>query len=35
MDWVFRHLQDKYPSMIFVYMDNILIVTIKDYKLHR
>jgi Reverse transcriptase (RNA-dependent DNA polymerase) len=34
MDRVFCHLRDKYPSMIFVYMDNILIATIKDYDLH-
>jgi RNase H-like domain found in reverse transcriptase/Reverse transcriptase (RNA-dependent DNA polymerase) len=34
MDWVFQQLQDKYPGMIFVYMDNILIATIKDYDLH-
>jgi Reverse transcriptase (RNA-dependent DNA polymerase) len=35
MDRVFRRLRDKYPSMIFVYMDDILITTIKDYTLHR
>jgi Reverse transcriptase (RNA-dependent DNA polymerase) len=35
MDRVFHHLHDKYPSMIFVYMDDILIATIKDYDLHR
>jgi Reverse transcriptase (RNA-dependent DNA polymerase) len=35
MDCVFRHLRDKYPGMIFVYMDNILIMTIKDYDLHH
>jgi Reverse transcriptase (RNA-dependent DNA polymerase) len=35
MDRVFCHLHDKYPSMIFVYMDDILIATIKDYTLHR
>jgi Reverse transcriptase (RNA-dependent DNA polymerase) len=35
MDHVFHCLQDKYPSMIFIYMDNILVATIKDYDLHR
>jgi Reverse transcriptase (RNA-dependent DNA polymerase) len=35
MDRVFHCLRDKYPGMIFVYMDNILIATIKDYELHR
>jgi RNase H-like domain found in reverse transcriptase/Reverse transcriptase (RNA-dependent DNA polymerase) len=35
MDRVFRRLRDKYPSMIFVYMDDILIATVKDYALHR
>jgi Reverse transcriptase (RNA-dependent DNA polymerase) len=34
MDQVFHRLQDKYPGMIFVYMDDILIATIKDYELH-
>jgi RNase H-like domain found in reverse transcriptase/Integrase zinc binding domain/Reverse transcriptase (RNA-dependent DNA polymerase) len=35
MDQVFRCLRDKYPGMIFVYMDDILIATAKDYVLHR
>jgi Reverse transcriptase (RNA-dependent DNA polymerase) len=35
MDRVFRRLCDKYPGMIFVYMDDILITTAKDYVLHR
>jgi RNase H-like domain found in reverse transcriptase/Reverse transcriptase (RNA-dependent DNA polymerase) len=35
MDWVFRCLWDKYPGMVFMYMDNILIATINDYALHR
>jgi Reverse transcriptase (RNA-dependent DNA polymerase) len=34
MDHVFCQLRDKYPGMIFVYMDDILIATVKDYKLH-
>jgi RNase H-like domain found in reverse transcriptase/Reverse transcriptase (RNA-dependent DNA polymerase) len=35
MDRVFRQLRNKYPGMIFVYMDDILITTTKDYTLHR
>jgi Reverse transcriptase (RNA-dependent DNA polymerase) len=35
MDRVFCCLQDKYPGMIFVYIDDILIATVKDYELHR
>jgi Reverse transcriptase (RNA-dependent DNA polymerase) len=35
MDHVFHHLCDKYPGMIFIYMDDILMATIKDYNLHR
>jgi RNase H-like domain found in reverse transcriptase/Reverse transcriptase (RNA-dependent DNA polymerase) len=35
MDRVFHRLKDKYPGMVFVYMDDILITTIKDYVLHR
>jgi Reverse transcriptase (RNA-dependent DNA polymerase) len=35
MDHVFQCLQDKYPGMIFMYMDDILIATIKDYDLHQ
>jgi Reverse transcriptase (RNA-dependent DNA polymerase) len=35
MDRVFRQLRNKYPGMIFVYMDDILIATTKDYALHR
>jgi Reverse transcriptase (RNA-dependent DNA polymerase) len=34
MDRVFQQLRDKYPGMIFMYMDDILIATIKDYDLH-
>jgi Reverse transcriptase (RNA-dependent DNA polymerase) len=34
MDCIFCCLYDKYPSMIFIYMDDILVATIKDYKLH-
>jgi hypothetical protein len=34
MDRVFQCLCDKYPGMIFVYMDDILIATVKDYNLH-
>jgi RNase H-like domain found in reverse transcriptase/Reverse transcriptase (RNA-dependent DNA polymerase) len=34
MDCMFHRLWDKYPGMIFVYMDDILITTIKDYNLH-
>jgi Reverse transcriptase (RNA-dependent DNA polymerase)/RNase H-like domain found in reverse transcriptase len=35
MDQVFRRLCNKYPGMIFVYMDDILIATAKDHALHR
>jgi RNase H-like domain found in reverse transcriptase/Integrase zinc binding domain/Reverse transcriptase (RNA-dependent DNA polymerase) len=35
MDHIFHCLQDKYPGMIFIYMDDILVATIKDYDLHR
>jgi Reverse transcriptase (RNA-dependent DNA polymerase) len=35
MDRVFRQLRNKYPGMIFIYMDDILIATTKDYALHR
>jgi Reverse transcriptase (RNA-dependent DNA polymerase) len=35
MDQVFRCLCDKYPGMIFMYMDDILIATVKDHTLHR
>jgi Reverse transcriptase (RNA-dependent DNA polymerase) len=35
MDRVFHRLRDKYPGMIFIYMDDILIATIKDYNLHQ
>jgi Reverse transcriptase (RNA-dependent DNA polymerase) len=35
IDQVFCRLWDKYPSMIFIYMDDILIATIKDYELHQ
>jgi Reverse transcriptase (RNA-dependent DNA polymerase) len=35
MDRIFRRLRDKYPGIIFIYMDNILVATIKDYDLHQ
>jgi Reverse transcriptase (RNA-dependent DNA polymerase) len=35
MDRVFQQLRNKYPGMIFVYMDDILIAMTKDYALHR
>jgi Reverse transcriptase (RNA-dependent DNA polymerase) len=35
MDRVFRQLKNKYPGMIFVYMDDILIATVADLVLHR
>jgi RNase H-like domain found in reverse transcriptase/Reverse transcriptase (RNA-dependent DNA polymerase) len=35
MDHLFRPLKDKYPGMLFVYMDDILIATIDDLPLHR
>jgi Reverse transcriptase (RNA-dependent DNA polymerase) len=35
MDRVFQCLRNKYPGMIFMYMDDILIATAKDYVLHR
>jgi Reverse transcriptase (RNA-dependent DNA polymerase) len=35
MDQVFRRLHNKYPGMIFVYMDDILIAMAKNYALHR
>jgi RNase H-like domain found in reverse transcriptase/Integrase zinc binding domain/Reverse transcriptase (RNA-dependent DNA polymerase) len=34
MDHLFRPLKDKYPGMLFVYMDNILIATADDLPLH-
>jgi Reverse transcriptase (RNA-dependent DNA polymerase) len=35
MDCIFQPLKNKYPGMIFVYIDDILIVTIKDQVLHE
>jgi Reverse transcriptase (RNA-dependent DNA polymerase) len=34
MDHIFRHLKNRYPGMIFVYMDDILVATIADLPLH-
>jgi Reverse transcriptase (RNA-dependent DNA polymerase) len=35
MDCLFHPLKDKYPGMLFVYMDDILIATSDDLPLHR
>jgi RNase H-like domain found in reverse transcriptase/Reverse transcriptase (RNA-dependent DNA polymerase) len=35
MDCLFHPLKDKYPSMLFVYMDDILITTADNLPLHR
>jgi RNase H-like domain found in reverse transcriptase/Reverse transcriptase (RNA-dependent DNA polymerase) len=35
MDRLFRPLKDKYPGMLFVYMDDILIATADNLPLHR
>jgi RNase H-like domain found in reverse transcriptase/Reverse transcriptase (RNA-dependent DNA polymerase) len=35
MDRLFRPLKDKYPGMLFIYMDNILIATADNLPLHR
>jgi Reverse transcriptase (RNA-dependent DNA polymerase) len=35
IDHVFQKLRNKYPSMVFVYMDNILIATSIDCTLHH
>jgi Reverse transcriptase (RNA-dependent DNA polymerase) len=35
MDCLFRPLKDKYPGMLFIYMDDILIATADDLPLHR
>jgi RNase H-like domain found in reverse transcriptase/Reverse transcriptase (RNA-dependent DNA polymerase) len=35
MDRVFQSLKNKYPGMLFVYMDDILITTINDPVLHE
>jgi RNase H-like domain found in reverse transcriptase/Integrase zinc binding domain/Reverse transcriptase (RNA-dependent DNA polymerase) len=35
MDRLFRPLKDKYPGMLFVYMDDILIATNNDLSLHQ
>jgi Reverse transcriptase (RNA-dependent DNA polymerase) len=34
MDRLFHPLKDKYPGMLFVYMDDILIATSDDLPLH-
>jgi hypothetical protein len=34
MDCIFQKLCNKYPGMVFVYMDNILIATSMDCTLH-
>jgi Reverse transcriptase (RNA-dependent DNA polymerase) len=34
MDRLFRPLKDKYPGMLFIYMDDILIATTNDLPLH-
>jgi Reverse transcriptase (RNA-dependent DNA polymerase) len=35
MDRLFCPLKDKYPGMLFIYMDDILITTTDDLPLHR
>jgi RNase H-like domain found in reverse transcriptase len=35
MDHVFQKLHNKYPGMVFVYMNNILVATTMDKALHR
>jgi RNase H-like domain found in reverse transcriptase/Reverse transcriptase (RNA-dependent DNA polymerase) len=35
MDRVFQKLRNKYPGMVFVYMDDILVATTRDKTLHR
>jgi Reverse transcriptase (RNA-dependent DNA polymerase) len=35
MDHLFCPLKDKYPGMLFIYMDDILITTMNDQPLHR
>jgi Reverse transcriptase (RNA-dependent DNA polymerase) len=35
MDCIFQQLHNKYPGMVFVYMDNILVATTMDKALHR
>jgi Reverse transcriptase (RNA-dependent DNA polymerase) len=35
MDHVFQKLHNKYPGMVFVYMDDILVATTMDKALHR
>jgi hypothetical protein len=35
MDCLFHPLKDKYPGMLFVYMDDILIATTDDLLLHQ
>jgi RNase H-like domain found in reverse transcriptase/Reverse transcriptase (RNA-dependent DNA polymerase) len=35
MDRIFQKLRNKYPGMVFVYMDDILVATTMDKMLHR
>jgi Reverse transcriptase (RNA-dependent DNA polymerase) len=35
MDRVFQKLRNKYPGMVFVYMDDILVATTMDKALHK
>jgi Reverse transcriptase (RNA-dependent DNA polymerase) len=35
IDHVFQKLCNKYPGMVFVYMDDILVATTRDKVLHR
>jgi hypothetical protein len=35
MDCVFQKLHNKYPGMVFIYMDGILIVTSMNHTLHH
>jgi Reverse transcriptase (RNA-dependent DNA polymerase) len=35
MDHVFQSLKNKYPGMVFIYMDDILIATANDPVLHE
>ena len=35
MDHIFAPLKRKYPGLLFIYMDDILIATGEDIELHR
>ena len=35
MDRIFQPLKNRYPGMLYVYMDDILVATPDDLKLHR